>query len=381
VFLAKKWGILIKKGSEGLVFTSLEIPRDYYYTREEIIMFFKKKTSDNEYAVLKNEVMRQYNNLQQTNIVNPHMLRDAWGDLCEKAKTAYKFSKKYIDTEGDIDIFTSIRDEAKEKNKYYMFKAEEVDYISQVLECKNSYEQYEDEMHNVETLNDTVDWYNKWNKLYVDVEKLYRQKGKFENSNYDRSALENVHYGVMYYYGFYLYRLSCEDVYKNRSQELLRKFDCVKEAIKVTDAYKGAEDEFKYQLLRGNIYFSSGDYHYEYLKSLGEEPKQAIDKLLSERYKAYNELRALESAPNDKLPSFFTPVELFVYKGAVNALYSYLLYNKKDYGRAHDFVEREVNKYEFFVKLKMFPADFTNTMKGELLNFKKGVFGWKYTGN
>ena len=107
-------------------------------------MFFKKKTSDNEYAVLKNEVMRQYNNLQQTNIVNPHMLRDAWGDLCEKAKTAYKFSKKYIDTEGDIDIFTSIRDEAKEKNKYYMFKAEEVDYISQVLECKNSYEQYED---------------------------------------------------------------------------------------------------------------------------------------------------------------------------------------------------------------------------------------------
>ena len=78
-------------------------------------MFFKKKTSDNEYAVLKNEVMRQYNNLQQTNIVNPHMLRDAWGDLCEKAKTAYKFSKKYIDTEGDIDIFTSIRDEAKEK--------------------------------------------------------------------------------------------------------------------------------------------------------------------------------------------------------------------------------------------------------------------------
>ena len=137
MFLAKKWGILIKKGSEGLVFTSLEIPRDYYYTREEIIMFFKKKTSDNEYAVLKNEVMRQYNNLQQTNIVNPHMLRDAWGDLCEKAKTAYKFSKKYIDTEGDIDIFTSIRDEAKEKNKYYMFKAEEVDYISQVLECKN----------------------------------------------------------------------------------------------------------------------------------------------------------------------------------------------------------------------------------------------------
>ena len=29
MFLAKKWGILIKKESESLVFTGLEIPRDY----------------------------------------------------------------------------------------------------------------------------------------------------------------------------------------------------------------------------------------------------------------------------------------------------------------------------------------------------------------
>ena len=30
MFLAKKWGILIKKESESLVFTGLEIPRDYF---------------------------------------------------------------------------------------------------------------------------------------------------------------------------------------------------------------------------------------------------------------------------------------------------------------------------------------------------------------
>ena len=34
MFLAKKWGILIKKESESLIFTGLEIPRDYYYTKE-----------------------------------------------------------------------------------------------------------------------------------------------------------------------------------------------------------------------------------------------------------------------------------------------------------------------------------------------------------
>ena len=36
--LAKKWGILIKKESESLVFTGLEIPRDYNKVREEYFM-------------------------------------------------------------------------------------------------------------------------------------------------------------------------------------------------------------------------------------------------------------------------------------------------------------------------------------------------------
>ena len=37
MFLAKKWGILIKKKSESLIFTGLEIPRDYFKTKEELL--------------------------------------------------------------------------------------------------------------------------------------------------------------------------------------------------------------------------------------------------------------------------------------------------------------------------------------------------------
>lgn len=33
MFLTKKWGILIKKESESLIFTGLKIPRDYYRKR------------------------------------------------------------------------------------------------------------------------------------------------------------------------------------------------------------------------------------------------------------------------------------------------------------------------------------------------------------
>ena len=34
MFLIKKWGILIKKESESLIFTDLKIPRDYYFQKE-----------------------------------------------------------------------------------------------------------------------------------------------------------------------------------------------------------------------------------------------------------------------------------------------------------------------------------------------------------
>jgi hypothetical protein len=37
VFGKKKWGILIKKEFESLVFTGLEIPRDYNNKKEEQI--------------------------------------------------------------------------------------------------------------------------------------------------------------------------------------------------------------------------------------------------------------------------------------------------------------------------------------------------------
>ena len=36
-FGKKKWGILIKKESESLIFTGLEIPRDYIHVKEDNI--------------------------------------------------------------------------------------------------------------------------------------------------------------------------------------------------------------------------------------------------------------------------------------------------------------------------------------------------------
>ncbi|HCJ09060.1 MAG TPA: hypothetical protein DHV96_12090 [Lachnospiraceae bacterium] len=36
VFLIKKWGILIKKESESLIFTGLKIPRDYNILKEDV---------------------------------------------------------------------------------------------------------------------------------------------------------------------------------------------------------------------------------------------------------------------------------------------------------------------------------------------------------
>lgn len=44
MFLAKKWGILIKKESESLIFTDLKIPRDYKYNKEGNTMRIRMKS-------------------------------------------------------------------------------------------------------------------------------------------------------------------------------------------------------------------------------------------------------------------------------------------------------------------------------------------------
>ncbi len=43
MFLIKKWGILIKKESESLDFTGLEIPRDYEPIREDADNYEQRK--------------------------------------------------------------------------------------------------------------------------------------------------------------------------------------------------------------------------------------------------------------------------------------------------------------------------------------------------
>lgn len=48
MFLAKKWGILIKKESESLVFTGLKILRDYYLGRRIAEMFTIKLSEDEQ---------------------------------------------------------------------------------------------------------------------------------------------------------------------------------------------------------------------------------------------------------------------------------------------------------------------------------------------
>lgn len=47
--LAKKWGILIKKESESLVFTGLEIPRDYRFMREDEKDYMPHGVTENEF--------------------------------------------------------------------------------------------------------------------------------------------------------------------------------------------------------------------------------------------------------------------------------------------------------------------------------------------
>ena len=64
MFLAKKWGILIKKESKPLINQGMKIPRDYCYNREEI-----------------------FTNIAYT-AYQPKMEEEKWGVLSDRWKSA-----------------------------------------------------------------------------------------------------------------------------------------------------------------------------------------------------------------------------------------------------------------------------------------------------
>ena len=52
VFGKKKWGILIKKESESLIFTGLEIPRDYLSSKEGVCETLSALSSNNTHSTM-----------------------------------------------------------------------------------------------------------------------------------------------------------------------------------------------------------------------------------------------------------------------------------------------------------------------------------------
>ena len=70
-------------------------------------MFFSKKNADNNYFALKDKVLKNFEMYQHfPTYEDPHVIRDKWSEELEDAKSVYKLSKKYVDTEVICTLFT-----------------------------------------------------------------------------------------------------------------------------------------------------------------------------------------------------------------------------------------------------------------------------------
>lgn len=341
-------------------------------------MFFQRKNSDREYAILKEQVVNTFQQLQNGNpFEEPSVTRDKWNVQHENAKKLYKLSKKYSDTVNDVEKIRNIRDSSNERLQYFIHAAEALDYKNAVINIKREYENYNEEVQ--EDAEDVEKWLDIFRNLFTSADNLYKNKGKFINDGFDQEGLGKAYLGSKYYYAFYLYYLT--EINEARAtdprSECMRKKKLYSQCL---DVIKGDMDD-RIKILKAHIYYEQGRLEISQAEVFETDIQSAAYRFTSYANQAYsNGLKELETS-NRVYKISINPIERYIYVSACWDLYSYLLYEKKNAGRAHDYLEREVEIRKFYVNLGLASPEFINNLKEELLLFQKGLFGgWKYIG-
>lgn len=342
---------------------------------------FSKKKSDAEYHAMKEKVLKNFEMYQHVDeYENPHVTRDKWSEEVTDAKTVYKLSKKYADIEADVGILKNVFEQSKEREQFYSHVADALDFKFAVLHVKTEFEEYDDAIKDGVDLEKGEEWYTKWKNLFEKTEKLYKDRNKYANDEYDSEKLPDIYYDSMFYYAFYtFYLINCNENIEARG-EVLRKQKILSEALKITGNYKGCKNELKFRLLRGVIHFDLSQEWVEYAKAFGHDPSSIDGKFESERRSSYVELKILADGSKINRPCSWQLIEWHLYNKGVWCAYSYLLYNCKDLKRAHDLLQNELDQQSLAIKLEMVSKDFADELGAELALFQKSVFGWKYLG-
>lgn len=344
-------------------------------------MFFSKKNADNNYFALKDKVLKNFEMYQHfPTYEDPHVIRDKWSEELEDAKSVYKLSKKYVDTEADVVVFKNVVDRSKERVQFYKHAADALDYRLAVADVRGKFEEYDEAISNSENLDDGEGWYDKWRDLYEKTLSLYKDRNKYAGDEYDSAKLPDIYYDSMFYYAFFTYYLINFDEISDAIKEVYRKQRLLEGALKTSSGYKGCKDDLKFRLLRGVIHFELGQEWVEYAKATGQDMSTIKSKFDGERSSSYTELKVLNDGSKIKRPCSWQLIEWHLYNNGVWCAYSYLLYNCKDLKRAHDLLQNELDQQSLAIKLEMVSKDFADELGAELALFQKSVFGWKYLG-
>lgn len=158
-------------------------------------MFFSKKNADNNYFALKDKVLKNFEMYQHfPTYEDPHVIRDKWSEELEDAKSVYKLSKKYVDTEADVVVLKNVIDRSKERVQFYKHAADALDYRLAVADVRGKFEEYDEAISNSENLNDGEGWYDKWRDLYEKTLSLYKDRNKYAGDEYDSAKLPDIYY-------------------------------------------------------------------------------------------------------------------------------------------------------------------------------------------
>ena len=339
---------------------------------------FSKKQSDEEYRRLKEIAIDDYNRLTVQNPFAPaEELRDKWLNMYQQIKQVYKLSKKYIDTEADVTIMKSYRDDALNRSNEY---AHEIEYLAHKKEFEDvvkSYKELEEDKTNfMSSFGDEYKVFQIYEVLYDRACYLKKNYYKFSRDNIDEYTLDKMYSDIAYYYcGFML-----NNIYYKTSDGQTFKWEYKKECLDGCKRVANSFSEERFKVLSGIADYEYGELWREYAENLPQErANEYYSKIISCRKASVSKLNVLENTRYCRECSVFNALEWHYLKNGFWNLYTVYLFTNKDYAKAYNLANIMIETQEFNANFSESATKLIEEIREEMLHYKQGLFGsWKY---
>lgn len=198
----------------------------------------EKKKADDEYQLLKDKAINDYNELANSNSdASPEELRDLWYGMSKQIYDVYKMTEAYPDRSEDTSILRKYLDDSKSRTEKYIYMINLNSFNKNADMLQLGYAALLD-MVQKNSVEDEYEMLKMFKDLHDSVSSLADEYYKFNKDDLDGESLARLQSNIDFYYCCLLYAMNR---YEDNEGEPLSKqqvYDYNAECAEISSAFE-----------------------------------------------------------------------------------------------------------------------------------------------